>query len=83
MSRKYTLDDLRKETEGMFISKSRSFSREIIRIFGEQEALNWFYHTEVPEFDNRTPHAYMARHGKSGRERVASALYFMLSGQPS
>lgn len=80
MVKRYAIHDLERELQGVKLA-GRALSRQLVQSLGAQQAVHWYYHTPVPEFSSITPHAYVARHGKKGKERLASAIYDILAGQ--
>lgn len=78
---KHTVRDLERELRGVTLA-GKALSAQLVASLGTQNALHWYYQTIVPEFAGVTPHAYVARHGKRGKERLAGEIYALLTGQP-
>lgn len=77
---KITIGSLESELRGLTIG-DEPVSEYLIRILGEDSALNWFYDTNVPDFNNHTPHEICSS-GKSGRRLFQRSMYYLLTGQP-
>ena len=77
----YTFSDLQQEMEGMRVGRM-SFSGALKRSLGDKEAVQWYYRTKIPTLKNKTPHEYAKEREQKGREKIASELYYLLTGQP-
>ena len=80
----HTIKNLERDTKGMFIESGDarlSFSGELVRVLGEEDALRWFYETEVPVFDDMTPRAYSLM-VEDGKRNIANEFYKLITGQP-
>lgn len=82
MEENYTFRDIQREMAGLIVGHL-TFLEALKGRLGDKEAVRWFYHTSVPEFEHKTPAQYILERGDEGRAFVASSLYLLLTGQPN
>ena len=79
--KRYTLRDLEKELHGVKMG-GRALATQLVQSLGAKNAMQWYYQTLVPEFNNCSPHTYVKTRGEKGKEHLVHAIYDLLTGQP-
>ena len=79
--RAYNFSDLQKEMAGIPLGRM-SFAGALRQTLGDENAVNWFYHTRVPSIKNQTPHEYVEKRGEDGKKSLASLAYTLIAERP-
>ena len=56
----YTIQDLRRELQGVKM-EDRWLSAQIVQSLSTAQALEWYYHTHIPDLGNVSPHDYVEK----------------------
>ena len=85
MAKNYNIEDLRRDTKGMKVLTSTlnyDFSQALVEVFGEINAVKWFYGLPNEHLDSKTPYEVI-RDEDEGRRIVSEFLEDILTGAPS